>query len=256
VYGGYIIINNNYETYTVSYIGQPWNLTWPDTIVSQWNEVGAYVDKTIYPINQITPAVHGYANYPGLYTWTSRPLTTNATFTMGHYGYFGVLWQLEETGDYARFDLVPANTSFTPTLSAFDPSIVSIPEDEMKYPSNVTITDILGAPVVYTLEEFVGPVTNTDDRTPGGNTPCQKTMSPMPTTEFLCVFCLLVEIITLGVIGSLGSVASSLSIEPQMTMQLCQSARSMTVLAAVEVGDRHLLRDTDTQEVWRMHDEG
>jgi len=81
---------------------------------------------------------------------------------MGHYGYFGVLWQLEEAADYARFDLVPANTSFTPTLSAFDPTIISIPADEMKYPSNVTITNILGAPVVYTLQEFAGPVTNTD----------------------------------------------------------------------------------------------
>jgi hypothetical protein len=162
IYGGYVIIKNNYETYTIPYIGQPWNLTWPDTIISQWVEVDAYVYPDFVPINEGVPSIRGYANYIGDPTWTSSPLTTNATFTMGQYGYFGLMWQLSETADYARFDIVPANTSFVPTIYGFDPSVVAIPEDELVYPSNVAITEILGAPVVYTLEKFAGPVNNTD----------------------------------------------------------------------------------------------
>lgn len=162
LYGGYITIHNNYETYTIPYHGQPWNLTWPGTIFSKWGTVAAAAARVLYPINEQLPSIHGYAVYAGIPTWTSRPLATNATFTMGRYGYFGMLWQLEEgtLADYARFDLVPANISFTPTLYGFDPSVVAIPEDEIVYPLNVNITDILGAPVVYTLKEFAGPVDN------------------------------------------------------------------------------------------------
>jgi hypothetical protein len=95
------------------------------TVISDWIEVDAYVYPDFVPINGVVPSIRGYANYIGDPTWTSSLLTTNATFTVGQYGYFGMMWQLSETADYARFDLVPANTSFVPTIYGFDPSVVA-----------------------------------------------------------------------------------------------------------------------------------
>lgn len=162
IYGGYIIITNNGETYTVPYIGQPWDTTWANTEISKWIEVSAYIESSRIPINEISPAIHGYGYYIGEPFWTSTRLTTNATFSMGRYGYFGVLWQLADIVDQVRFDLVPANTSFTPTIYGYDHTVVSIPKEELIYPTNATISQVLGAPVVYNMKEWSGNVNNTD----------------------------------------------------------------------------------------------
>lgn len=162
IYGGYIIVHEGAETYTIPYIGQPWDETWAGTIISEWVMTSAYIQPDMLLIAEKVPSIRGYSQYIGVNLWTSSPLGNNATFPMGRYGYFGVYWQLSEKADYARFDLVPANVSFKPTLYGYDPKVVAIPKDELIYPANLTTTNILGVPVVYTLETFDAPVNNTD----------------------------------------------------------------------------------------------
>jgi hypothetical protein len=79
------------------------------------------------------------------------------TFSMGDYGFLGVLWGTTMATDHVRFDLVPANTSFVPDLYGYNPNVVSIPETELIYPvgANLTYQTILGlGNVVEVLADF------------------------------------------------------------------------------------------------------
>ena len=75
-------------------------------------------------------------------------------------------------------ETLPANTTFKPTLYGYDPEVIAIPEDELVYPSGLNVTDILGAPVVYTLQEFAGPVNNTDGSLSWFQTELDETLAP------------------------------------------------------------------------------
>jgi Subtilase family/Fn3-like domain len=158
IYTGFIIVHNNYETYSLPYVGQPWDNG------KAGNSIALIAPVQIYPseqiINELAPSLRPYANYRGHLSFTAKPDTTAETFSMGDYGFLGVLWATTQPTDWIRFDLVPANTSFVPDLYGYNPAVVSIPASQLIYPAGVNITyqTILGLDdVVEVLADFEGP---------------------------------------------------------------------------------------------------
>ncbi|KAH8807362.1 peptidase S8/S53 domain-containing protein [Xylogone sp. PMI_703] len=159
VYSGYIVVNNNFETYSIPYFGQPWD--------SETAEVIALLAPveyfpTLQIINELAPSIRPYANYFGFLSFTSSPDVTNFTFPMqgDPYGYLGLLWGTTQPTDYVRFDIVPANTSFVSDIYGFNTSYIAIPPDQLVYPTgpNVTFTTINGLEdVVGVMAEYEGP---------------------------------------------------------------------------------------------------
>ncbi|RDW58328.1 hypothetical protein BP5796_12258 [Coleophoma crateriformis] len=153
IYTGYIVVSNNDETYSLPYAGRVGSR---DTgLISTTAAIPVFQCNDCM-VRAITPSVHGFARYYGVMYWESPPDKTNQTFSMGAYGYPGILWATTGKVDYVRFDLVPANTSFVPNLYGFDPMVTSIPTEDLVYPpANTTFSTIVGLEdVVAVLEEY------------------------------------------------------------------------------------------------------
>lgn len=156
VYTGFIVVHNNYETYTIPYAGEPWDVSLEAAPLLAANVLATNFDPSIL-VNVNAPSVHSYMFIQGSYFWTGPPDKTNRTFSMGDFGYPGITFGTTSTVDYVRLDLVPANTSFVPDVYGFDPKIVAIPPSELIIPSNLTLTTIVGLEVATVLLEFEGP---------------------------------------------------------------------------------------------------
>ncbi|KAH8879144.1 subtilisin-like protein, partial [Thozetella sp. PMI_491] len=114
VFSGFIIVTNNNDKFSVPYLGVPFA-----------RREAPYMDLTNNTGLQL-PDVASYTQQPNpdgwSFSWVATPNTGFQTYT--YYDQFPVVrLSLLQFSGYVRIDMVPANTTFMPTVYGFDTSV-------------------------------------------------------------------------------------------------------------------------------------
>lgn len=124
MYSGLITVKNNYEVYTITYLGQPYSRNKADVIDASADS-GLQVPLLLPPDGTFDGL--GALRDIGVYNFTT-------------YGFPYLEWYTLQVIQYIRIDLVPYNTTFVPDFYGFDHSVdnpYGVPEQylPMQYPN-------------------------------------------------------------------------------------------------------------------------